>query len=271
MLGFNIGKWLASLAKPVGDFNTAGGDEPDARAPEWNGGRYLGAEWKPIHPGRQGGAIKPWAVVVHTTDMHPSTFGSLVKAWQRDAGRGAGAHFILGRTPAEGLVQMVECDRNGNHAGGNPAHGWFLVNGQKVHPNRVTIGIEVHAAGSVKQDVSGAWRTWDDGRPFGAPLDPADVVPDPKRKGRGWHTANAYQLAELDRLLTALAACPVMVAEPRGFSIVPNGEQPAYAPQVGWHGPNARVMPVVGHVTLDPNRKSDPGPVISDWLRANAG
>lgn len=251
--------------KPVGDFNTAGGDEPDTREPDWSGGRYLGARWAPIHPGRMGGPIKPWAVVVHTTDMHPSTFGALVKAWQRDAGRGAGAHFLLGRTPAEGLVQMVDCDRNGNHAGGNPAHGWFMVNGQKVHPNRMTIGIEVHTAGSVKQDASGAWRTWDDGKPFGAPLDPADVVPDPKRKGRGWHTANEYQLGELKTLLTALAVCPVMAKAPK-YTIKPNGEVPDWAPNVRWG-----TMPVVGHVTLDPNRKSDPGPVMSEWLRTKVG
>jgi N-acetyl-anhydromuramyl-L-alanine amidase AmpD len=27
-------------------------------------------------------------------------------------------------------------------------------------------------------------------------------------------------------------------------------------------------MPLVGHVTLDPARKTDPGPLLSSWLNA---
>lgn len=255
----------AALAAPIGDFNTAGGDDQDDETPEWDGGRYRGARWAPIHPGRVGGAIRPWGVVVHTTDMHPSTFGALVRAWQRDAGRGAGAHFLIGRSSAEGVVQMVDCGRNGNHAGGNPAHGWFTVGGARVHPNRVTVGIEVHAAGAVRF-TGGEWRCYSDGKPTGAPLLDADVAPDDKRPGRGWHVPNAYQRDALAQLLDALAVCPAMSAAPPPFGIVTNGQAQPWAPRVMWRDR----LPVVGHVTLDPARKSDPGPVLSDWLRARA-
>lgn len=261
---FTLLSRLLERFQSLGEFNTAGGDEPDTREPRWNGGRYLGAQWKPIHPGRMGGLIKPWAVVVHTTDMLPHTFDPLVRAWQRDAGRGAGAHFLLGRTPEQGLVQMVDVDRNGNHAGGSPAHGWFVVDGVRVHPNRVTVGIEVHAAGHVRRHL-GKWRSFSGGKPHGPELPDSEVTPSKTHKDRGWHGPTQYQLDEIKGLLTALAACPVMVKAPR-FTIKPNGSPPAWAPDVRWGA-----MPVVGHVSLDPNRKTDPGPILSEWLRTKAG
>lgn len=251
------------IAPPIVEPNTAGGQALDEDAPEWDGGRYRGARWAQIHPGRDGGAIKPWGVVVHTTDMHPDRFDPLVRAWQRSAGRGAGAHFLLGRTPAQGLVQMVDVGRNGNHAGGL-THGWFNAGAGRIHPNNVTIGIEVHAAGGVRL-IDRVWRTVSDGKPFGAPLPAADVQPDPKRPGRGWHVPNAYQLAELERLLDALAQCPVVVRSPPRVDVEPNGEPPPWAPRIDWMG-----MVVVGHVTLDPSDKSDPGPALSAWLRSRA-
>lgn len=251
-------------APPVIEPNTAGGQAVDDDAPEWDGGRYRGARWAQIHPGRDGGAIKPWGVVVHTTDMHPSTFDALVRAWQRGAGRGAGAHFLIGRTPAEGIVQMVDVGRNSNHAGGQ-THGWFESGGEHIHPNLVTVGIEVHAAGGVRK-VDAQWRCWSDGKPVGTPLPASEVQQDPKRELRGWHVPNAYQLAELERLLDALAQCPLVVRSPAALTIKPNGTAPAWAPRLDWMG-----LTVVGHVTLDPNDKSDPGPMLSAWLRSRGG
>lgn len=258
---------FGALAAAVPELDTAGGDPDEPDDDEWDGGRYRGARWAPIHPGRVGGAIAPWGVVVHTTDMHPSTFGALIRAWQRDAGRGAGAHFLIGRSAREGVVQLVDVGRNANHAGGRPAHGWFEVNdGARVHPNRVTVGIEVHAAGAVRW-VGGEWRCYSGGRPVGAPLPAAEVQPDPRRPGRGWHVATAYQLDEIARLLDALAARAGRALPPDSYRIVPHGAPQAWAPHVRW----CDRLPVVGHVTLDPARKSDPGPPLSDWLRARAG
>ncbi len=264
--------WLIALARPPSPppANTAGGDDHLADAsPLWDGGRYLAATWSPIHPGRVGRAIKPWLVVVHTTDMHPSTFGALLRRWRATADRGAGAHFLLGRSSADGLHQLVSCDRNGNHAGG-ATHGWLRVRGAEVHPNTVSIGIEVHCAGNVIRR-GGRWWCWQRDAvsrelvPIGEPLPEADVEPDPAHPGRGWHRPSAYQLAELQRLLLALGHCPVMVAPPppASWGIIPNGPQylPAWAPQV-----MVGTLPVVGHCTLDPADKTDPGPVISRWL-----
>lgn len=248
--------------------DTAGGDAADEASP-WAGGRYLGAKWSPIHPGRVGGAIRPWATVVHTTDMAPESFGSLLRAWKASAGRGAGAHFLLGRDASQGLHQLADVGVNGNHAGGKPAHGWIAVGGKMLHPNRVTVGIEVHCAGRLILDSAGRWRRWtrEAGRtvPTGAPIPAADVEPDPVHKDRGWHLPTPYQLVELEALLRALGECPVMVPAPAAsqWRVAPSGPEhmPTWAPSVVIGG-----RPVLGHVTLDPARKSDPGLVLSRWL-----
>ena len=73
---------LRSLA--VGDWDTEGGDDPEPAV--WDGGRYLGAQWRPAHAGRVGPAIRPIGSVVHETQMHPDKFGALVRAWERSAG-----------------------------------------------------------------------------------------------------------------------------------------------------------------------------------------
>jgi hypothetical protein len=256
--------WLSAALRSlaVGDWDTEGGDDPEPAV--WDGGRYLGAQWRPAHPGRVGPAIRPIGSVVHETQMHPDSFGALVRAWERSAGRGACAHFLIGRDERQGHVQMVDAARNGNHAGGRPAHGWLLLNGRRVHPNSVLLGIEVHTAGPVRR-VAGQWRAGEyrDGQwtPHGAPLDPGEIEVDPKHPDRGWHRPTEYQLRELELLLRSFETCPVMRPYPSGWGVQPNGTPPAWAPR----GEIAERV-VVGHTTLDPNRKSDPGPVISRWL-----
>jgi len=227
--------------------------KPPAPAPTieaWADGWLSSARREEIHSSRIGGPIKPWGVVVHTTDMVPNSFGALIKAWQASAGKGNGAHFLIGRDESQGVVQLAPVDRNGNHAGG-PAHGWFTVAGRQIHPNSVTVGIEVHNAGKLRL-VEGQWRN-DAGKVF----DPDNVSPDPLRGDVGWHTPTPYQLEKLDALLRALAS-QLAPAPPAG--LVPNGVSPA------WSAPPSGAL--VGHVTLDPNRKTDPGPAIMAWLRA---
>jgi hypothetical protein len=248
----------------------AGGDDQLAdESPDWDGGRYLGARWSPCHPGRVGRAIKPWLVVVHATDMIPSSFDDLLRARKATAGKGNAEHFLIGRTREQGVVQEIPVDRNANHAGGPDGHGWLKVPGRAalVHPNAVAIGIEVHCAGALRL-IGGQWRYAPRDpatglpKPIGGAI-PADMVEvDPAREGRGWHRPTTYQLDELRGLLTAIAACPVRVPPPAGWSIVPHGKPPSWAPDVVIDG-----VPVVGHVTLDPNRKGDPHPPIARWLR----
>lgn len=219
---------------------------------------------RPAHPGRIGTRINPWAIVLHTTDMLPDTFGALVNSWTTQKGKGQCAHFLIGRTPEQGLIQFAPIDRNANHAGGSkeiepgkwvPDHGWFRTTKQLlIHPNLVSVGIEIHNAGQLRL-IDGQWRSWDYGRkrPQGFPFDPADVEVDLRRKDRGWHKLTQYQHDTLTALLHALDARLAPV--PDGISIETNG------PQVH---PWAKVTSVriVGHVTLDPDRKTDPGPEV---------
>ena len=149
---------------------------------------------KPAHPGRVGGKINPVVTVVHTTDMMPNTFKALLDSWTGKAGNGACAHFIIDR---DGKVyQLVSIFRNGNHAGG-PIHGNFkLVSGELVHPNLVSVGVELHAGGLLK-GKPGAWVHPDSG----LRVDDDDVIVDVK--GRGWHRVTAAQLGALDALLNS--------------------------------------------------------------------
>lgn len=229
-----------------------------------------------LHPGRVGGAIDPWSVVVHTTDMHPDSFEALVRKSQRDAGGGSGWHFLIGRTSSEGVVQSCSIYQNANHAGGGVdpktgtarLHGWikFVAGDRPHHPNRVAVGIEVHCAGQLAK-VAGQYRTVDraTGKPFGAPIPAIDV--DVGIGGRCWHRPTPWQVSTLHRLLDDLA---VVMSNRAGISseilrAEPNGEVPRWVHDVrsstrfsGEH----RQPPVFGHVDLDPARKTDPGPEL---------
>ena len=250
-----------------------GGGDDDAR-PTWDGGWWLGAQHRQAHRGRIGGAIRPWLVVVHTTDVGPSdrTWAGMMDRLEHQAGEGNGAHFWIGRDTGQGVIQSVPVDRNGNHAGGpDGKHGWIEVGGQRLHPNRVAIGIEVSGAGLVVQR-GGRWYARAGAGVTGAPLPDADVEPDPRRPGFGWHKPTDYQFSELAALLAAFGDCPLRVAAPAAWSVVAHtgddrqgptyGAPPATAPRVLIGG-----VPVVGHVTLDPRRKGDPWPPLGRWLQ----
>jgi N-acetylmuramoyl-L-alanine amidase len=224
-------------------------------------GIYIDADHQPAHPGRIGGAIDPFLLVIHTTDMLPDEHAALVSAWTSKPADGACAHFLIGRDESQGLIQFVPVNRNGNHVGGKTppnGHGWVVVDGKNVHPNLVTIGVEIHNAGGV-QLINGAWRLVEDGKAHGAPIPNVDVTPDPKRPGRGWHNVTPYQLATLTKLAAAIVGH--MRPMPAGAHTISTGEAVP-----GWATPPTS-LPICGHVDLDPTNRSDPWPPLMLFLR----
>jgi hypothetical protein len=232
-------------------------------------GEYSRAKQTPAHPGRRGAAITPCALVIHTTDMVEDSFSGLVDRTMHEAGNGAGYHWLIGRTPAQGVLQMTSAFRNGNHAGGSrnvgtayaprwiPFHGNFkLANGQLVHPNTWALGIEVHNAGYLGHRGPHGYVHQDSGRIIAD----ADVHVD--QYGIGWQRVTQYQLDELALLTAAVRA--ILAPMPAGVTIAPNGTYAANRAQ--WAV--TRTAQIVGHATLDPLNKNDPGPVLIDWINA---
>ncbi len=216
----------------------------------WQNARYLKA-----HPGRVGPAIVPKTAVIHTTDMMPDSFDALVKAWTTKASTGACAHFLIGRDKNQGVVQFVPITRNGNHAGGSKGHGWYKSSktGKVIHPNTVSVGIELHSAGHLVKQSNGTWKHRDSGR-----LVPKDDVYVDSR-GKGWMRVTPYQLGMLSLLLQSLQL-PGLSEE---WCLVSNG---TYAENgVNYFAPTTQTK-VVGHVTMDPLNKQDPGPQVMQWL-----
>lgn len=248
----------------LGDHNTSGPapdptatPEPHPPAPRWADGWWAGAKRTPAHAARSGGPIRPFATVVHTTDMLPDEWDALVASWTSKPGDGACAHFLIGRDADHGVLQLVPIAHNGNHAGG-PGHGVFRVPGRgDVHPNLAAVGIEVHCAGGVRR-VNGAWRLVEGGVAHGTPLPDSEVTPDPQRPGRGWHQVTEWQRQQLGTLLAELEA--VLAPVPAGAIKVAFGEAPpAYAVL-----PSTRIAT---HAELDPMHRADPWPELAGWLR----
>ena len=223
-------------------------------SPIWEAGWWVRATRRPAHPGRVGGIIVPKAVVVHTTDMHPDQFGGLVKAWTERKGAGNCAHFLIGRTADKGVIQFMPIVRNGNHAGGSNGHGWFKSASGRMHPNAISVGIELEAAGKLKWNGT-RWIHPDTGKAI-----PFDEV---FRLGKqGFQTITPYQVEQLKDLVLALKAC--LLPLPAGTEVVPFG---SYAENGVASWARAASPVVVGHVTLDPTNKTDPGPQGMDIVR----
>jgi hypothetical protein len=227
-----------------------------AAAGVFTNGWWSLAQQRPAIAGRIGGAIDPFAVVVHTTDMVPESFTTLINSWTTSVGLGDCAHFVIGRDASDGLVQLAPITSNANHAGG-PGHGSFVAGQQSWHPNLVSVGIEVHCAGAVRQ-VNGDWRLVEDGVPQGSPIPADDVILDPDRPGRGWHKVTDYQYQQLGALLDGLES--VLTALPAGCVATSIEAPPAY----GVFATGRRV----GHVSLHAAQRGDPWPATCDWMRA---
>jgi N-acetyl-anhydromuramyl-L-alanine amidase AmpD len=227
---------------------------------EWEAGWYAPALKTRAHPGRVGGTIVPQAVVLHTTDTMPGGFASIVRSWVGKKGAGNGAHFMIGRDEKDGVVQFVCITKNANHAGGKPCGMFQVPGGKPVHPNTSCIGIELDAGGGLgKKKADGTWRHPDTGRVVAE----ADVFVD--TRGRGWHRVTTYQLDQLQKLLTAIQF--VLKPFPAGTRVKPTGDYKQNV--VPWADSGGVLYPFncVGHVTLDPVRKTDPGPQVMGWLK----
>ncbi len=245
--------------------NAAPAEMPPTPVKEFVDGWYTRARKFPIHPGRIGVEIDTEVTVVHTTDMLGG-MANLVKRWTLDRNNGVGAHFLLGRRaaapteieyekwPSAGLVQLVPVNRNGNHAGGG---GTFVSgSGAIVHPNRVSVGIEIDCAGHLgRRQANGTFVHKDSGKV----IPEADVYID--ERGVGWHRVTDYQFLVLDALLGALDAHQKPVRA--GLHITPKGTYKDNG--VVWGATMS--CRVVGHVSLNPTGKTDPGPQVMKWLR----
>lgn len=239
-----------------GEVNRGEAKEKSLLSPAWTSGWYYDADETPAHPGRIGPTIVPATVVVHTTDMHPSSHDALVKAWRETRGGGNAAHFLIGRTPEQGIKQFAQITRNANHAGG-AKHGWWrTAEGKFIHPNTVAVGIELDNAGRL-QKRGKAWVHPDSGKTI--PLEEVYI----DAKGVGWHVLTPYQYGALMQLLHDLKAC--LVPLPPGCVISPNGSYLGNG--VPWAVMSG--VDVVGHATLDPTNKTDPGPQVTAWLEEN--
>lgn len=232
---------------------TAGGDPTPTTAIV--DGWHRRARRVDAHPGRVGRAIRPWAVVLHETAMHPDSEQALVRRTARVAGAGNCYHFLVGR--AGDLTQLVSITRNANHAGG-PGHGWIASGRRQYHPNLVSVGIEVHSAGRVDL-VDGQWRTLGrDGLPVGRPIPYAEVEVDRRRTSRGVQRPTPAQVDAVDTLLRELTE--VLDPAPEGTLRADRLVHPMYS--LG----RAR-LPIFTHRELDPDRRSDPSEPLIEALR----
>jgi hypothetical protein len=250
---YPVGGQITSIEAYVLDTGPA---QPAAGS--FSNGWWSLAQQIPAFPGRTGGPIAPFAVVVHTTDMVPESWDGLVHRWTTEVGDSAGAHFLIGRDATAGVIQLAPITNDAHHAGG-PGPGVFVAGAQQWSPNSVSVGIEIHCAGGVRQ-VNGDWRFVDiDGVAKGNVIPDDDVIPDPQRPGRGWHKVTDYQYEQLGALLDGLET--VLDALPDGC-VAQSLSQPAPA----W-----AIFPTgrrVGHVSLDYLRRADPWPPTCDWIRA---
>jgi hypothetical protein len=215
-------------------------------------GWWEGARIRRAFPDRIGGTIKPQSITVHTTDMVPGTFDAIVKSWTTKKGAGNAAHFLIGRTVMDGVVQFAPITRNANHAGGAREHGWFSTRGRLIHPNTCSIGIEIDNAGKLVK-VDGKYTHRDTGRVF----QEDDVWYDADSRTY-WHKITSYQESMLLHLIKCLR--PSLLPFPEGTVVQPS--------RGGYLANNARwadtegELDVVGHATLDPYNKTDPGPQV---------
>lgn len=218
---------------------------------EFKEGIWSEATYKPMHKGRIGRAIVPRTLVVHTTDMRPGTFAALVRNWTSQLGRGNGAHFLIGKSAADGVIQFAPIYKNANHAGGtNPGS----IGG--MHPNVCSVGVELDNAGRLTLR-NGKWVHADTGTVMAT----ESVYVD--KKGKGWEKVTPYQKEQLNRLWLALK--PTLKQWPASAVVQPNG---SYVGNGVAHFASAVATSLVGHVSINPINKTDPGPEVMELINS---
>lgn len=204
---------------------------------------------------RVGGPILPLGVVVHTTDMLPGTHDNLIKAWTTRTGAGNAAHFLIGKTESEGITQFVSVYENSNHAGGK-THGYYKApSGKLLHPNRYTVGIEIDNAGKLRKTPSG-WRYYS----YETKRNIGPTFKDDQVDEKGYELPTAFQLLALHSLIEALRLEVLKSSEFENYTVVPHGNYIGAFQQT--QDPR-----LVGHCTLDPADKTDPGYTIMNFLK----
>lgn len=256
----------ATRAGERGDWEVAGGDthaHPSANISNFlntvgtpfSRGLWTKAAYIPAHSGRVGSSIVPRGLVVHTTDTYPGGFWAIQQAWTTTRGKGNAAHFMVGRTAQDGIIQFVSIFKNGNHAGG-PNHGYVqLPDGTSLHPNTCYVGVELDAAGALRAR-GGKFYHPDTGKVIPA----EDVFID--EKGRPWHTITEYQITILRALWKDLY--PTCKPFPPGTKLSIDASYESQS--VGWAAP--RYVNLVGHASLNPIQKTDPGPQVMVWMNS---
>jgi hypothetical protein len=223
-------------------------------------GLYDAARYVAAHASRVGGPITPRAAVVHTTDMLPNGFGGLIRGWST-GGPGACAHFVLGRDPTQGLVQLVPIIRNGEHAGGSVHGNWVSADGSKVHPNSVAVGIEVHNAGRLEW-LSKDRAAYQEKHVTLAEFSVAQGEVFVDDLNRPWHITTQYQFDTLAQLLSDLHGQfgPLQARPVPDAALVKDRSKwdMSYAAPV--------CTTLVGHASLDPINKMDPGPQLMAFI-----
>jgi len=190
----------------------------------------------------------PDAVVQHSTATAWGTMPALLNAIRRKGGRDASWHACVDEFGD--LWQSISFRRAAWHAGSASA-AKAEIDGKLVPLNLCSIGIEVINAGEVRK-VGGVWRAW----PFAGNDDrgPGPEIPDTQVVTLGprhYHGYTSAQRMTCRRLWDAIRAAYPRVT--RSVTLVhPDGKRDTMRGDV------------IGHVDVDPRRKSDPYP---SWYR----
>jgi N-acetyl-anhydromuramyl-L-alanine amidase AmpD len=156
-----------------------------------------------------GGRIRPRKIIMHDTASH-NLAGPV--AWFKNRKSGVSAHFVVDRDGT--IVQMVECDIRGQHAGVSSWKGERNCNGY-------TIGIEMVNVGRMTARGSQA-VTW-----YGHTI-PLDQCIRQKTKSHGdgyWQTYTNEQMTAVCRLIQALSTAYPSIDEVIGHFHVSPGRK----------------------------------------------